>query len=191
MPQVATQLLQEVAEGHEDALAELYDVFSGRMLGLILHILHFDRPAAEDALQEAFVAVWRSAHQYDARLGTAESWLLRVARSKAIDQRRRMMARGKGAASVVALDGDEDIESKGGSGDGDTVERSEGLRLAMGRLNREQAEAIQLAFFGGLTHEEVAHRLGLPLGTVKTRIRGGMMRLRELVGSIEEVNVVP
>jgi RNA polymerase sigma-70 factor (ECF subfamily) len=165
-----------MAGGEHAALAELYDATSHLVFGLALRILG-DRDAAEDAVIEVYTQAWRDARAYDGGRGTPASWLMTLTRSRAIDLlrgRRRELATDplESAADVASSLPDPEQANA-------DAERHRFVRDALSSLSREQREPIELAYFGGLSHTEIAMKLGQPLGTIKTRIRLGMMRLRE------------
>jgi RNA polymerase sigma-70 factor (ECF subfamily) len=175
------RLLQRIAARDTSALAELYDRHSRLLFGLILRIVR-DRGEAEEILQEAFVRVWTRADIYDARISAPLPWMVRVARNGAIDRLRARRVRA--AVNVPAIDvtaveaaaPDIDIQTPEAAVlDG---ERRRTLADALASLPAEQRQLIEAAFFEGHTHSELAERSGLPLGTVKTRIRAGMMAMR-------------
>ena len=176
------QLVQRVASGERDALTDLYDQSSALVYSLSLRILG-DEAGAEDVVIEVYTHAWRTASTFDPARGTASAWLLTLTRSRAIDAlraRRRNRAREPlEAAKDVASDapGPEDLQV--------AAERQRFVANALERLGNEQREAIELAYFSGLSHSEIAARLQQPLGTVKTRIRLGMIKLRELLGPLE------
>jgi RNA polymerase sigma-70 factor (ECF subfamily) len=173
------QLVSRIASGDSAAFAEFYDRHAPGVLGLLLRLLG-QRADADDVLQETFLQVWRRAPQYDAGRATPVGWLVLIARSRAVDHlRQRRPTNVAAAESICATLTDP----------ADGLERQEVarcMRAALQRLPEEQRSAIGLAFFAGLTHEQVAQRLGVPLGTAKTRIRLGIQRLRTL---LEEVSV--
>ena len=154
------------------------------MFGLAQRILG-DRNAAEEATLDVYLQIWRQAGDYDSTRGNPLSWLCTLARSRAIDQLRASTRR-KRLDSVAPGD----LGAHSNSHDPEQLllssERGLRVRKAIDQLNPEQSEVIQIAYFSGLTHSEIADRLGQPLGTVKTRIRHGMMRLRELLLDEEE-----
>jgi RNA polymerase sigma-70 factor (ECF subfamily) len=167
------ELVEAIKAGDAAALAALYDRHAGQVLGLLVHWLG-DRDGAEDVLQETFWQVWRRAAQYDASRSPPGAWLHLIARSRALDWLRRR--RPEGAAGAGAASGPEDP-----AGALLAEESSQRLRDALSRLPEVQRNAILLAFYDGLTHEQIARRQAAPLGTVKTRIRLGMRRLRRLL----------
>jgi len=172
------ELVGQVAENSELALARLYDGTSRMVYGMALRILG-DPSAAEDITMEVYLQVWRTACSYDPGRGTVLSWLATVVRSRAIDCLRARKARRAELEDNVY----EVAELHDSRPDPELASVNAGqahlLRTAMGALSRDQREAIELAYFSGLSHSEVAERTGLPLGTVKTRIRMGMISLRE------------
>lgn len=174
-------LVQRTAAGEQAALAELYDRSCHLVFGLALRILA-DRAAAEDAVVETYSQAWREAKAYDVQRGTASAWLLTLARCRAID----MLRSRKRERATDPLESAGDVPSAMPNPEESvgSAERDRFVRHALLGLSSEQREAIELAYFGGLSHTEIAARLSQPLGTVKTRIRLGMMRLRELLGHL-------
>ena len=169
-------LIDRIGKGDADALALLYDRHASRVLGLTTRILG-DRDEAEDVLQEVFLQVWRSPRQYDAERGSAGTWLLVLVRSRAIDRLRSLRRRGHGRH--VPIDGEplasgEDLERAA-----ESSQEGAAVRRALAELPDEQRRALELAYFGGYTQTEIAELTGAPLGTVKTRLRQGMMKLRD------------
>jgi RNA polymerase sigma-70 factor (ECF subfamily) len=169
-------LVSQIERGDADALAELYDRHAGRLLGLTARILA-DEAEAEDVAQEVFLHVWRNPASYDASRGEVLSWLLVLARSRAIDRLRALRRRGRELQveiEAVPLASAEDTESRAADG-----ERREAIGKLLGELPAEQRQALELAYFGGYTQNEIAGLMKSPLGTVKTRIRQGTLKLRE------------
>ena len=166
-------LLARVAEKDREAFEVLYERHSARVLGLLLRIVN-RRSEAEDLLQDTFWQAWRRADAFDPARGRAAVWLAMIARSRALDAlRRRSLVSGGAEIPDVVLD---DTTALVGQ-----QESCQLARRALAQLPVEQRGAIQLAFFGGLTHEQIAERESIPLGTVKTRIRLGMRRIRALL----------
>jgi RNA polymerase sigma-70 factor (ECF subfamily) len=174
------ELISQLARGDENALAQLYDSTNRMVYGLALRILG-DPSSAEDVAMEVYLQVWRTAGSFVPERGTVSSWLVTMVRSRAIDCLRARKARRKDLEQDV--DDVHDLRHPGPSPELAVVEtgRSHIVQKAMRELPSEQRQAIELAYFSGLSHSEVALQTGLPLGTVKTRIRSGMMRPRELL----------
>lgn len=164
-----------------DALAKLYDRHAARLLGLAQRILG-DTGEAEEVVQETFLYAWKAASAFDHSRGSVLAWLIVATRSRSIDRlrtRRPAAARGPDDADPLArLPAASDVEA-----DSAAREWEAHCRAAIGGLPAEQREALDLAYFQGLTHQEIAERTGSPLGTVKTRIRLGLMKLRESMRS--------
>jgi RNA polymerase sigma-70 factor, ECF subfamily len=163
-----------------ESLASLYDETSRFLYGLALHILR-DPADAEEVMMDVYQHLWSHSDVYDETRGNLWNWLAVVTRNRAIDRLRQSAGR---TAREVPIEFGHD---PGGSEVPETVsifqEERRLVRDAMGTLTREQREAIDLAFFRGLTHVEIAERLGAPLGTIKTRIRAGLQRLRKAMPS--------
>ena len=175
-------LLQRIAARDTDALAELYDRHSRLIYGLILRIVG-DRGEAEEILQEAFIRVWRRADIYEARLGGPLPWMVRVARNCAIDRLRARRVRAAVHAPGIDVADIESATPATGIQNPEAAvleaESKQTLTDALGGLPAEQRQLIEAAFFEGYTHSELAERFGLPLGTVKTRIRTGLIAMRQ------------
>ena len=170
-------LLNAIARQDEQALASLYDRYRRILFGLLMRILR-SREEAEDVLQEVFLQVWRQAPDFDARRGRPFTWLVTLARSRAIDRLRQLGSRQRLASSATEFAGE------GISDAAENTFRSEQRELvaaAMTELSEDQRRTLTLAYFEGLTQAEIAERLRSPLGTVKTRMRSGMIKLRELL----------
>ncbi len=168
-------LLKRVAARDQRALGELYDRYSRLLFGLILRIVRA-RGDAEEVLQEVFVQAWTRADSYDPVLGSPGGWLIGIARNRAIDRLRANAVRSRTAEQAPlppAVDTPEAHASQS--------ERERDVRRALLELPREQRDLIELSYFDGFTQSELASRLGLPLGTVKTRIRTGLQTLRGLL----------
>ena len=175
-------LVALVARGEDDALAELYDRVGGVAYSLALRVLR-DRALAEDAVQEAFLAVWRSAARFVPERARAQSWILTLVHRRAVDLVRREQRR-----RTEPLEGTP--EASGGSAEEAAWLRldRERVQAALAQLPDQQREAIELAYYGGFSQSELAERLGQPLGTIKSRMFSGLSRLRELLdeGAEEE-----
>ncbi len=177
------QLITQTAQGDQAALATFYDRTSPQVFGLIYKILN-NREAAEEVTLDVYTQVWRQAHTYDAARGTPGAWLMTLARTRAIDQfRSGATEHGRmeslDAVELFASDGEtpeQDVENQ---------ERRRYVQQALAALTPEQRQAVALAYFYGMSQSEIAERLQLPLGTVKTRIRLGMIKLREALAPYE------
>jgi RNA polymerase sigma factor (sigma-70 family) len=169
-------LLSLVASSDDQALAELYDRFGRVAYGLALRILR-DEALAQDAVQEAFLAIWRSADRFLAERAKASTWILTLVHRRSVDLvRREDRRRGEPLESAVEPAAPETVEDEATLG----FERRF-VQEALSRLQPEQREALELGYYGGLTQSELAERLGLPLGTIKSRMFTGLSRLRELL----------
>ena len=176
-------LLHAIARNDEAALAAIYDRYRLILFGLILRILH-DREEAEDCLQEVFLQVWRRAHDFDESRGRAFTWLVTIARSRALDRLRASGSRLRLATEAAQVTRDEVGDA---AEEAVQSEQCAIVRGALAELPAEQRHTLLLAYFEGLTQTEIAARLGDPLGTVKTRMRSGMIKLRELLhGKLRE-----
>lgn len=172
-------LLRAIAQRDEAALAALYDRYRSILFGLLVRILG-SRDEAEDVLQEVFIQVWRRAGDFDQERGKPFTWLVTLARSRAIDRLRQLSARERlASASLQNRPG----EASDAAADAYQSEQKEIVSGALDQLPFEQRQTLLLAYYEGLTQTEIAGRLGAPLGTVKTRMRAGMIKLRELLGN--------
>lgn len=178
-------LVARVAEGNDHALTRLYDSTSRIVYGLALRILG-DSASAEDVTLEVYLQVWRTAGTYDPGRGRVSSWLITLTRSRAIDSLRSRQARRAGLEQ--SLEELSDLEDHRSGPERLSIEASQTniIHKLLAELPIDQRRAIELAYFSGLSHGEIAIRTGLPLGTVKTRIRLGMTRLRELLAPYAE-----
>lgn len=175
----AGELLIQVAGGDQAAFARLYDMLSPRAFGLILRVL-VDRSQSEEVLQEVFLEIWQSAARFAPNKGQGRSWILTIAHRRAVDRVRSAQA--STDRDVRAGFRDIDVAHDGVA---EEVElRIEGQRVseALATLPDPQREAITLAYFGGYSQSEIAALVGAPLGTIKTRMRDGLSRLRMEMG---------
>jgi len=174
-------LMQRTGEGDRGSFEQLYERFSGVLFSTALNVLGSPE-AAEDVLQDVFVAIWEKAPLYDADRGKPLTWAVTMTRYKAIDRLRSRQRKGalhdRVEQESKVMDERKDWTSLD---EVDAAEKSKLVREAVRKLSAGQREAIEMAFFAGLTQAEIAAKLGEPLGTVKARIRRGMMRLREII----------
>lgn len=174
-------ILHKVAQGDEHAMGRLYDRFAAPLLGMIRQMLG-DEHEAEDVLQEGFVYLWNKAAGYDAAKSKAFTWTVMIFRNKAID---RLRARGRRARLGEQAAGETELWSGHAAPQADDAaaeqDRATLVREALHALPDGQRRLIELSFIKGLTHQAIAERLNLPLGSVKTSIRRGLLRLRELL----------
>ena len=174
----ADALLGRVARGDTEAFAQLYDQLSGAIFGLVRRILR-DPAQSEEVTQEVLVDVWRRAAKYDADRGSATAWIMTIAHRRAVDRIRSEVAeqgrlrRAGSQAPTAGVSVQDDVI--------DDLDRQR-VRAALAGLTDLQRSSIELAYFGGLTQTEIAALLDVPLGTVKTRIRDGLIRLRDALG---------
>jgi RNA polymerase sigma-70 factor (ECF subfamily) len=174
-------LLGRVAQGDQKAFAELYDRTASRVFGLVKRLLR-DHAQSEEVTQEIFLEIWQSATRYDPGKGGAMAWMLTMTHRRAVDRVR---------ASQSSRDRDTRIGIRDFAPAFDSVAEnveitieSERVKEAMKRLTELQRQAVQLAYFGGYSHSEVSQMLKVPIGTVKTRLRDGMIRLRDELGVV-------
>jgi len=172
-------LLEQVAQGDKQAFSELYDLVSPRVFGLIKRLLR-DHAQSEEVTQEVFLEIWQTATRFDPNKGGATTWIFTMAHRRAVDRVR---------ASQSSRDRDVRVGIRDHKVDYDHVAETIEVRLehervekAMARLTELQRQAVTLAYYGGLSHSEVAEKLSVPIGTVKTRLRDGMIRLRDELG---------
>jgi len=172
-------LLRRASHGDEGAFAEWYDATSARAFGLAVRVLR-DPAQAEEVTQESYLECWRHAARFDSAKGSAISWLLTIVHRKAVDRVRSAESAGRRDAAYGqrerSVPHDETAEAAAAS-----IEATR-VRAALADLTAKQREAVELAFLGGYTHTEVASMLDLPIGTAKTRIRDGLIRLRDALG---------
>jgi RNA polymerase sigma-70 factor (ECF subfamily) len=171
-------LIERIVSRDQAAVGELYDRHCRLLFGLILRIIR-DRGEAEEILQEVFVLVWTRAETYNVSLGPPAAWLVRIARNRSID---RLRANSVRLRAVEAAPQPEPIESP--ESRASVSEQQRAVARALESLPSDQRVLIEQAYFQGLTQSELAERFKLPLGTVKTRIRTGMLALREQLSQV-------
>jgi RNA polymerase sigma-70 factor (ECF subfamily) len=172
-------LLRQCARGDEQAFAKVYDSTSRRVHGLVLRVVR-DPAQAEEVTQEVYLQAWRTASRYDEQKGSALSWLMTLAHRRAVDRVRSAEAASRQDTTyhqrTQVVPHDTTAEAA------ETSIEARRVRTALAELTTVQREALELAYFGGYTHTEVATMLDLPVGTAKTRIRDGLIRLRDAMG---------
>jgi RNA polymerase sigma-70 factor (ECF subfamily) len=179
-------LLHRIGDGDESALAALYDRWFHRVHAIAFWILG-DDDDAEDVVEETFWQAWRTAGRFDSRRASAPTWLTMIARSRALDrlraQRRRIERTAAGASTLL-----EEFEQGGAPAtlQPESSEAGRHIAEALGSIPVEQRQVLELAFFQGLSHAEIAAHMGQPLGTIKTRIRLAMDKLRGKLGSLRD-----
>jgi len=178
-PLTQDQLLSLVAQGDQAAFAQLYDQMAPRVLGLVRRLLR-DHAQSEEVTQEIFLEIWQNATRYDSSKGGASTWIMTMSHRRAVDRVR---------ASQSSRDRDTKIGIRDYDAEYDNVSETVQTRIehervekAMQRLTELQRQAVSLAYYGGYSHSEVATLLSVPIGTVKTRLRDGMIRLRDELG---------
>ncbi|MGH9629911.1 MAG: sigma-70 family RNA polymerase sigma factor [Bryobacteraceae bacterium] len=175
--------LSRVREGSEDALAALYDETSSLVYSIAVRILG-DRADAEEVTLDVYSQIWRAASGFQAERGTVTGWMTTMTRSRAID---RMRARGRRSEQSVESLCDEPAAAPSPEQSTVVAQQRRFVQAALAALPPDQRRVIELAWYGGYTQAELADRMGLPLGTIKTRIRLGLMKLRELLSALGEL----
>lgn len=169
-------LLGRVRQKDPEALGALYERYARQVYGLALGMLR-DPGAAEEITQEVFLSVWQNARTFDSSRGSFAAWVMSLAHHKAVDRLRRLQVRRTEPANETTPDAVDVVEEVV------RLLESERVRKALQALPQDQREVIVLAYYGGLTQREIAQRLGIPLGTVKTRTRDGLLRLRTILSA--------
>ncbi len=174
-----SELLRRCSRGDETAFAQVYDETSARVHGLVLRVVR-DRAQAEEVTQEVYLQAWRTSTRFDAEKGSALSWLMTLAHRRAVDRVRSAEAASQQDTTYHQTVGQTPHDSTAEAAEASVDARR--VRTALNELTEIQREALELAYFGGYTHTEVATMLDLPVGTAKTRIRDGLIRLRDTMG---------
>ena len=172
-------LLSRVATGDQRAFSQLYDLMAPRVLGLVRRVLR-DPAQSEEVTQEIFLEVWQNAARFDSAKGTASTWILTMTHRRAVDRVRAVQSSRDRDTKIGIRDFSPEYDHVAESAEV-TIEH-ERVKLAMGRLTDLQRQAVTLAYYGGYSHTEVAEMLHIPVGTIKTRLRDGMIRLRDELG---------
>jgi RNA polymerase sigma-70 factor (ECF subfamily) len=174
-------LLAQSAKGDEAAFASLYDQTAPRVCGLVLRILR-DRAIAEEVTQEAYLQIWQTAARYDQAKGSALSWLMTVAHRRAVDRVRATEAHRRRDTAYHQESSTVEHDVTAAAAEASMEARR--VRRALESLSPVQRHVLELAYFGGHTHTEIAAIVGIPVGTAKTRIRDGLIRLRGIMDDV-------
>jgi len=177
---IAVQLIQRAAAQDREAFSQLYDRFSSLVFSLAMRMLRAQSDA-EDLLQEVFMQVWRQAGSYSQERGSPEAWIINIARSRAIDKLRAIRRRDKSfilTDDPAAAESPDNVESAVGESEAKLA-----MNSALANLTEAQRRVLELAYFSGLSQTEIAEHLAEPLGTVKTRMRAAIQRLRGILGT--------
>ncbi len=178
-PPTDEELLLEVARGDQQAFAELYDRVAGIVHGVVRRVLR-DPSQSEEVTQEVLVEVWRTATRFDAERGRAKTWILTMAHRRAVDRVRSEQASRDRTDRVGQRDQTRDFDEV--AEQVETRFEHQQIREGLAALTDLQREAVELAYFQGYTYREVSELLETPLGTIKTRMRDGLIRLRDAMG---------
>ena len=169
------RLILAIRSGSEQAIGELYDLYSSLVYSVALRVLR-DAGSAEDVLQEVFMQLWRNPAAFDSSRGSLPAWLSVIARNRAIDSLRRRHPEADWCDVIVSVEYDL-------TGNAERQRSIEKVRETLSGMPAAQRSALEMAFFEGLTHREIAAKVGDPLGTVKTRIRSGLLALRRALST--------
>jgi len=166
-------LLQRLITKDSKALAELYDAYAGLLMSVIMSVLK-DKAESEDILQDSFLAIYNKANMYSSHLGKPTSWMATIARNKAYDRYRKLVRQSEGMVGLK-----QEFETREAGEKSSINAENEELLAGVNALNTDQRTAIELVFYEGLTQMEAAEKLETPLGTVKARIRRGLLKLKQ------------
>lgn len=178
-PPSPEHLLQQTALGHQDAFAALYTAFSARVFGLARRIVR-DPGQAEEVAQEVFLEIWRRASRFDAARGSATSWIMTLTHARSVDRVRSAQAATDRELRVAQASTERDVDSVVEAVESNFERRA--VQRCLTTLTELQRESITLAYYSGYTYREVSELLGAPLPTIKTRLRDGLIRLRDCLG---------
>ncbi|MBV8140672.1 MAG: sigma-70 family RNA polymerase sigma factor [Verrucomicrobia bacterium] len=176
------ELLRRIGEGDRKSFEEFYDRLSGLLFSTAYRVLN-NQAAAEDVLQDVFIQIWEKAPLYNSSIGKPLTWAVTLTRNKAIDRlrstqrRSRLQEKFQHESEIF-----EQFEHRSSFDAVVSVETSKLVRQALEKLSKDQRQVVELAFFSSMTQTEIAERLNQPLGTIKARIRRGMLKLRDLIG---------
>jgi RNA polymerase sigma-70 factor (ECF subfamily) len=173
-----TAYIGRVADGDQAAFGDLYDLLVPSVYGVVKRVLR-DPSQADEVTQEIFVEIWKQAARFDVTRGSVRSWAVTIAHRRAVDRVRSEQSHRDRQTAVAAVSPEQPATPEDDAMDAEDRVRA---RAAMATLPAAQREALELAFYDGLTHVQIADRLGIALGTVKTRIRDGLIRLRTTMG---------
>ena len=176
--QFEAELINRIAAGDDSAFDALYKRFSGPLYGMAYRMMN-DAKEAEDVLQEGFTYIWRKAATYDPTRSSPFAWAVMITRNKAIDRLRVRQRIEKLREKVTTEESFSQDKDETSANEPALRERGALVRSALQQIPPEQRQALELSFFGGLTHDQIAERLETPLGTIKARIRRGLLRLRD------------
>jgi RNA polymerase sigma-70 factor (ECF subfamily) len=171
------KLISMLKSNDKSDFSVFYDYFSGALYGMILQVTNGNKDLADDCLQNAFVKIWKNAAAYDSSKGRLFTWMVNIVRNTAIDGLRSSKSGIKGKIQTLP----DHVDFKADEADADKLETIKSLEKLLGGMKDEWKEVIQLVYFKGFTQEEAAQLLELPLGTVKTRCRSAIIKLRELL----------
>ncbi|MGK7371368.1 MAG: sigma-70 family RNA polymerase sigma factor [Candidatus Halalkalibacterium sp. M3_1C_030] len=183
------ELMKRIKAKDEEALGELYDLYNRLLYGMIISIVK-KREEAEDILQEVFIKIWEKASTFDEERGNVYSWLVTLTRNKAIDRIRSKDYKTQKKAT-------QDVDAPEFTLEGEKLDplettifsdRAELVKRALGKIPESQSDVLKIAYYRGLTQREISEQLDIPLGTVKTRMRQGMIKLKDILGEYISYN---